>query len=262
MSACTHACTYIVYNYTVFICEQYAATIKFWPAWSAANTCIQELLLFSTLFQFSVGHVCVRTRGSMHALLHMYYTRGAYVHAHMYVWGVHGHWALDHAMDMQMCPCGKARGFARDIRVKLRQTREFLCFYYVCFLPKTPSSRRVSSKFDDEFDEVLVRSSALWSLRILGCNTLEFGPLQSYCSAETPSSLVFSLFCTRVERRDRACSHEFRRGFAWNRQIYTYRARSRDPFHPGGYYMYWLKIANNIFLSAVGVATVQIKYGP
>ena len=123
----------------------------------------------------------------------------------------------------------------RNIRVNPRKTREFLCFYYACFLPKTASSRQVSSKFDDDFDEALVRSSALWSLRILGCNMLEFGPLQSYCSAETPSSLVFSLFCTRVERRGGACLREYCRGSAWNRQIYTYHARSRDRFHPRVY---------------------------
>ena len=107
------------------------------------------------------------------------------------------------------------------------------------FPPKTASSCRVSSKVDRDFDEALVQWSVLWRLRLLGCNMLEFGPLQSYCSVESLSSLVFSPFCTRVKRRGRACSCEFHWGFVWNRYDSTQHTKSRESFHSGNSIAQW-----------------------
>ena len=102
---------------------------------------------------------------------------------------------------------------ARYQRKHAHKTR-FFAFLLREFPLKTAiSCRVVSSKFVDGFDEVLVQSSTLWSrsLWLLGCNMREFSPLQSYCSAESPSSAVFSPFCTRVKWRGRAYLREFRR---------------------------------------------------
>ena len=58
-------------------------------------------------------------------------------------------------------------------------------------------------------------------------NDIEFGPLQSYCSTESPLSLFFSLFCTRVARRERACTN-------FGKDSHETTTIS-PPFHPGYY---------------------------